>query len=94
MPSTETIEIVRHYTSIWGLTTRVAVVDAVATASIALPLSSDICELSYSHDVANVHPRPQLFFLVLWMNVIFAVFGSQREVRSLIDDLTERPLED
>ncbi|TGO30192.1 hypothetical protein BPAE_0007g00690 [Botrytis paeoniae] len=94
MPSTETIEIVRHYTSIWGMTTRVAVIDAVATASIALPSSSDICTITHpqyvelcTRDLTAIVILFIAFLLIFFLNHIFCMVDSQREVVSLIDDL-------
>ncbi|KAF7908257.1 uncharacterized protein EAF01_004012 [Botrytis porri] len=41
MSSTETLEIVKHQTSIWAVTTRIAVVDAVVSTPVALPSSTE-----------------------------------------------------
>ncbi|TEY49952.1 hypothetical protein BOTCAL_0281g00100 [Botryotinia calthae] len=50
MPPTETLDIVTHQTSTWAATTPIAVVDAVVSAPVALPSSTEYCSTTHHKD--------------------------------------------
>ncbi|KAF7911593.1 hypothetical protein EAE99_011147 [Botrytis elliptica] len=98
MLSTETLEVIRHQTSIWAVTTRIAVVDAIVSAPIALPTSTEYCSIIHSKDT-NFCPGDFVglmiclvgFFIGLIINIFACCEASQNDVKDLIGWLKYRP---
>ncbi|THV44434.1 hypothetical protein BGAL_0644g00040 [Botrytis galanthina] len=98
MLSTETLEVVRHHTSIWAVTTRIAVVDAVVSAPVALPSSTEYCSITHRID-NNLCPGDFVglmvllvgFFIGTIINIITCCELSQKDVKDLIGLLKYRP---
>ncbi|KAF7952478.1 uncharacterized protein EAE97_001975 [Botrytis byssoidea] len=101
MPSTETLEVVRHQTTIWAVTTRIAVVDAVVSAPIALPSSTEYCSITHridnnvcTGDIVGLMILLGGFFIRLIMNMAICFEESEKDVKDLIGWLKYRPKEE
>lgn len=101
MLSTETLEVVRHHTSIWAVTTRIAVVDAVVSAPVALPLSTEYCDITHRIDTKFCAGDSVVliilfvgFFSGLIMIMAICFVMSERNVKDLIDWLKSRAKEE
>ncbi|KAK6607552.1 hypothetical protein H4I96_03787 [Botrytis cinerea] len=66
MPPTETLDIVTHQASIWAVTTSIAVVDAVVSAPVALPSSTEYCSTTHHKDFT---PYYRFFGLMICFSV-------------------------
>ncbi|TGO10774.1 hypothetical protein BTUL_0126g00280 [Botrytis tulipae] len=101
MLSTETLEVVRHQTTTWAVTTRIAVVDAVVSARVALPSYTEYCSITHRID-NNFCPGDFVgliislvgFFFGLVMNVAICYDISEKDVKDLIGWLKSRPKEE
>ncbi|TGO43534.1 hypothetical protein BOTNAR_2814g00010 [Botryotinia narcissicola] len=90
MPSTETLEV--------AVTTRIAVVDAVASAPVALPSSTEYCSITHridnnvcTGDIVGLMILLVGFFIGPIMNMAICFKESEKDVKDLIGWLKSRP---
>ncbi|KAF7898630.1 hypothetical protein EAF00_005076 [Botryotinia globosa] len=98
---TETLEVARHQTTIWAVTTRIAVVDAIVSAPVALPSSTGYCSITHRIE-NNLCPGDFVglmilllgFFIGTIINIFACCEASQKDVKDLIGWLKYRPKEE
>ncbi|KAF5873189.1 uncharacterized protein Bfra_008467 [Botrytis fragariae] len=101
MLSMKTLEIVRHQTSIWAVTTRIAVIGAVVSAPVALPSSTRYCSITRLKE-SNFCPDDFVGLTICLLGVFIGLIismcacyeVSQKNFKDLISWLKYRPKEE